>query len=307
MLIGELAEVGGGSTRAIRYYHQIGLLPEPARLANRYRSDTVRDAVRLARIRQLTELGLTLAEARDALAEDEARSLANILARLEADLDREERELRDRRRRLRRLLDRDDATTSEPISELSQLIQDAFPYRAATRETATTSPCWTAAPPQSWPRCRSLLADPRLVTHLRGLCQRFDEISEAESEDPRVTTLAADLLRLLPTELTALIRSPALLRHPLADATARGLPPAHAQLLKHLFESWRAPGRVQPPRTPEILPQQPIPHRTPSDCPPVTQWRPEPNGDPPYQRGQIWAPGAKPTRMGCGAEAPQNR
>ncbi|MBV9856444.1 MAG: MerR family DNA-binding transcriptional regulator, partial [Streptosporangiaceae bacterium] len=33
MRIGELAGLAGVSTRAIRHYHQIGLLPEPARTA----------------------------------------------------------------------------------------------------------------------------------------------------------------------------------------------------------------------------------------------------------------------------------
>ncbi|GAA2793250.1 MerR family transcriptional regulator [Crossiella cryophila] len=243
MLIGELAEVVGVSTRAIRHYHKIGLLPEPARRANRYRSYTVRDAVRLARIRQLTELGLTLDEARDALAEDEGRSLVNILARLEADLDREERELRDRRRRLRRLLDRDDATTSEPISELARLIQDTFPDSvAAGRDREYLTVLDRRVTPELAAYCRVLLADPGLVAHLGEMYRRFDEISDVAPEDPRVAALAADLMRLLPTELADLVRTPDPRRHPIADAVARDLPPAHARLLEHLFESWRLPG-----------------------------------------------------------------
>jgi len=48
MRIGELAGLVGISTRAIRHYHHVGLLPEPARKANGYREYSLRDAVELA-------------------------------------------------------------------------------------------------------------------------------------------------------------------------------------------------------------------------------------------------------------------
>jgi DNA-binding transcriptional MerR regulator len=49
MRIGELAGLVGISTRAIRHYHHVGLLAEPARTANGYREYSLRDAVELAR------------------------------------------------------------------------------------------------------------------------------------------------------------------------------------------------------------------------------------------------------------------
>ena len=64
MRIGELAELAGVSTRAVRHYHHLGLMPEPERRANGYRAYGLRDAVALARIRRLTELGLGLEEVR---------------------------------------------------------------------------------------------------------------------------------------------------------------------------------------------------------------------------------------------------
>src|SRR6185436_17338937 len=91
MRIGELAGLVGISTRAIRHYHRVGLLPEPARAANGYREYSLRDAVELARVRRLTDLGLSLDEVGDALAGD-------------ADLARQEADLRQRRARLAQLL-----------------------------------------------------------------------------------------------------------------------------------------------------------------------------------------------------------
>jgi DNA-binding transcriptional MerR regulator len=102
--IGELAGLVGISTRAIRHYHRIGLLAEPARKPNGYREYSLRDVVELARVRRLTELGLSLDEAGDALADDAGRDLAEILRELDADLARQEEDIRQRRARLAPLL-----------------------------------------------------------------------------------------------------------------------------------------------------------------------------------------------------------
>nr|WP_042198042.1 MerR family transcriptional regulator [Kibdelosporangium sp. MJ126-NF4]CEL23154.1 Transcriptional regulator, MerR family [Kibdelosporangium sp. MJ126-NF4]CTQ90292.1 Transcriptional regulator, MerR family [Kibdelosporangium sp. MJ126-NF4] len=58
----QLAELAGTSLRAIRHYHDIGLLPEPERRANGYKSYGVADLVRVLRIKRLTGLGLSLAQ-----------------------------------------------------------------------------------------------------------------------------------------------------------------------------------------------------------------------------------------------------
>ncbi|MFI6004013.1 MerR family transcriptional regulator [Streptomyces sp. NPDC051366] len=79
MRIGEIAALVGVTTRAIRHYHHVGLLPEPERRSNGYRAYSVRDAVLLARVRRLTELGLSLDEVRDVLADDAGRELADVL------------------------------------------------------------------------------------------------------------------------------------------------------------------------------------------------------------------------------------
>src|SRR3989337_719005 len=90
MRIAEVATRVGVTTRTVRHYHHLGLLPEPERLANGYRNYTLRHAVVLARIRRLTELGLGLTEARDVLADDAGRDLAQVLTELDEDLSRQE-------------------------------------------------------------------------------------------------------------------------------------------------------------------------------------------------------------------------
>ncbi len=62
MRIGELARGSGLAPSAIRYYEQLGLLPEPARTASGYRSYSSDAVYRLTFIRSAQAVGLTLAE-----------------------------------------------------------------------------------------------------------------------------------------------------------------------------------------------------------------------------------------------------
>ncbi len=66
--IGELARRTGLSTKAIRYYESIGVLPSSQRGANGYRFYSQADVNRLHLLRRLRLLGVSLAEARSLLA-----------------------------------------------------------------------------------------------------------------------------------------------------------------------------------------------------------------------------------------------
>ncbi|MGV0627704.1 helix-turn-helix domain-containing protein [Mycolicibacter minnesotensis] len=56
----EVAELAGTSLRAVRHYHQIGLLPVPERRSNGYKQYGVAHLVRLVRIKRLVDLGFSL-------------------------------------------------------------------------------------------------------------------------------------------------------------------------------------------------------------------------------------------------------
>lgn len=58
----QLAELAGTTLRTIRHYHDVGLLAEPERRANGYKSYGVAHLVRVLRIKRLTELGLSLTQ-----------------------------------------------------------------------------------------------------------------------------------------------------------------------------------------------------------------------------------------------------
>jgi DNA-binding transcriptional MerR regulator len=66
--IGELAQAGGASTKTIRYYEQIGLLPPAQRAENGYRFYGADDAQRLRFIRNARSLDFSLDDLTEILA-----------------------------------------------------------------------------------------------------------------------------------------------------------------------------------------------------------------------------------------------
>lgn len=93
MRIGQLAERTGVSTKAIRYYESIGLLPDPARQPSGYRDYTPDDEARLRFVKTAQRLNLSLSEIGEILRfrERDERPCGYVLGVLDrqvADLDR---------------------------------------------------------------------------------------------------------------------------------------------------------------------------------------------------------------------------
>jgi DNA-binding transcriptional MerR regulator len=102
LTIGQLAAYSGVTTRAVRHYHQIGLLSEPERDASGYRTYAAPDVVRLIRIRTLAEAGVPLARVEELLdADDEGFGAA--VAEIDRRLRGEIKELQEHRRRIAKL------------------------------------------------------------------------------------------------------------------------------------------------------------------------------------------------------------
>jgi DNA-binding transcriptional MerR regulator len=229
--IGEVAALAGVSTRAVRHYHQRGLLPEPARLANGYREYALTDVVVLARIRRLTELGLSLDEVRDALGD--TRDLREILLDLDADLAEEERRLRARRARLADLLERadpyvDDAVAPDLLALLGDLGRPASPLAERERELLTLLD--TVADPADRDRTVAALraaATPEALAVNVDLQRRLDDLADADPGDPRVPALAVDLAAAVPPDLRTEVTPDAF-----GDAILASLAPAQAAAVR---------------------------------------------------------------------------
>lgn len=68
--IGQLADCAGVTVRAVRHYHQRGLLGEPSRDASGYRRYSAQDAIDLIKIRILADAGIPLARVKALMAAD---------------------------------------------------------------------------------------------------------------------------------------------------------------------------------------------------------------------------------------------
>lgn len=123
MRIGQIAGQANVSTKTIRYYESIGLLPEPERLENGYRDYDERAVDRLGFIRDAQASGLSLDEisAIVDLRDQGSVTCGHVTALLEqhlADLDRHIADLRRTRKELAAMTERakvmDPTTCTDP-------------------------------------------------------------------------------------------------------------------------------------------------------------------------------------------------
>ncbi|WP_344647137.1 MerR family transcriptional regulator [Cryptosporangium japonicum] len=108
--IGDAAAFTGSTPRAIRHYHEIGLLPEPARGGDGRRRYGYEDMIRLLWVRRMADAGIALDDIRDACATsvtpagaDSGDGIADLLERLEETLAEQEAELRRQRTVVQRM------------------------------------------------------------------------------------------------------------------------------------------------------------------------------------------------------------
>jgi MerR family copper efflux transcriptional regulator len=111
MRIGQLARRSGLAATALRYYEQLGLLPEPERTPSGYRSYGEEVVDRLAFIRSAQAVGLTLGEVREVLGVRDAgdapcRVVTNLIERRHTEVRSRIAELRGLERELAHLRER---------------------------------------------------------------------------------------------------------------------------------------------------------------------------------------------------------
>ena len=166
LTIGQLAAYAGVTVRAVRHYHQIGLLPEPERDASGYRRYGARAVVSLIKIRTLASAGVPLAEIGQML-EADAPAFAEAVRRIDNQLLDEIERLEASRKQIAQLVAGDSLTLPpEVISYLSRLRE----IGASTRVVEAERDAWILVAAR-WPdRVRewmpgklAQLDDPQLV------------------------------------------------------------------------------------------------------------------------------------------------
>lgn len=239
MSIGELAATAGISTRTVRHYHAVGLLPEPARRSNGYREYDTSALLRLVRIRGLIGLGLSLPEVGSALASGGDQDLREVLADVVADLVAGQRRLAEAQHRIETVLAREhDLDLAPEVAELMAVVRATLPgggsQTAIERERTMLSLVHASTAGEVFGEFAGQLSaaaeDPDLVARSARLTARFDALDVAAVDDPAVAEVATELVALV-AGFTATGSVDAAGQQLWSDYVA-SLPPAQARCLQ---------------------------------------------------------------------------
>lgn len=193
LTISQLASNAGVTVRAVRFYHQKGLLPEPERDHSGYRRYDASAVVELIRIRVLADAGVPLSRVKELLTAGEAEFAAAV-AEIDQRLRAEIRELQRHRERIARLAAGESlALPPEAVAYLRRMRELGIPERVIEGERDA----WILVAAQLPARMgayiknkRDQLDDPTVVEFYREM----DAIVDWEPGDPRLAGLADRLI-----------------------------------------------------------------------------------------------------------------
>jgi DNA-binding transcriptional MerR regulator len=193
LTIGQLAAYAGVTVRAVRHYHQIGLLPEPERDASGYRRYGATAVVSLIKIRTLASAGVPLSQIGQML-EVGAPAFAEAVQRIDSQLRDEIERLETSRKQIAQLAAGDNlALPPEVVAYLDRLreIGASEPMVESQRDGwILVAARWPDRIREWIPGKFAELDDPRLVRLYRVL----SEVLESDAgDDPRLEE-AADIM-----------------------------------------------------------------------------------------------------------------
>jgi DNA-binding transcriptional MerR regulator len=196
LTIGRLAAYAGVTARAVRHYHQIGLLPEPARDASGYRRYGATAVVSLIRIRTLANAGVPLSQIGQML-EADAPAFAQAVHRIDDHLRDEIERLETSRTQIAQLAAGDSlALPPEVISYLDRLREIGTSERVVEGERdgwILVAARWPDRIPEIIASKFAQLDDPQLVRLYRVLSEILDGDAGDESRLEEVVDLLTGL------------------------------------------------------------------------------------------------------------------
>jgi DNA-binding transcriptional MerR regulator len=255
LTIGQLAAYAGVTVRAVRHYHQIGLLPEPERDASGYRRYGARAVVSLIKIRTLASAGVPLSAIGEMLAAD-APAFADAVQRIDGQLRDEIERLEISRKQIAQLAAGDNLALPPEVTAYLDRLRE---IGASERMVTTERDAWiliTARWPdriREWmPGKLAELDDPQLVRFYRLGSELFDSDADDDSRAQELADILAGLLEQAGTageDLGELARDD--LPFDLLDALADESDPRMKRFRKLMRErgwaSWIRPERVAEP------------------------------------------------------------
>ncbi|MEU8774302.1 MerR family transcriptional regulator [Streptomyces sp. NPDC048606] len=192
LTIGQVATALGVTVRAIRHYHQRGLLPEPERDASGYRRYGAEAVVALVRIRTLSEAGVPLARIEELMGASPER-FTEAVADIDKELRDRIRELRLRRSRIAELSAGDALFLPEEVVLLLERLRRMGLSPESVRTERDTWILLVASHPEQvagWAlRKQALFDDPGF----RRLYLTADAAAGWDRDDPRLEALADEV------------------------------------------------------------------------------------------------------------------
>jgi DNA-binding transcriptional MerR regulator len=187
--IGQLADYAGVTLKAVRHYHQRGLLSEPPRDASGYRRYGAEHAIQLVKIKTLAEAGVPLARINEVLAADSDRFAAAI-AEIDRNLQERVEALRRTRERITRLRAGDRLFVSAEVADFLDRLQE---LGVSQRSVQQERDLWILLQAVSPKEAASWIADKRDALgdpEFRAIYLAYDAAFDWSPDDPRLETMA---------------------------------------------------------------------------------------------------------------------
>ena len=247
LTIGQLADYVGVTIRAVRHYHQRGLLPEPDRDASGYRRYDSGAVISLIRIKALADAGVPLARIRELLAAGPAE-FARAVAEIDTAMAARIRELQAQRHRIAQLVAGDRLFVPAEIADLFDRIRG---LGISPQEMQIERDGWILLaarfPGQAreWARAKlAALADP----DFQQIYRAYHEASGWDPADPRLGEIADFIVSFAERHRADMERSPAgpppddPVTMALVSSRTAAMPPAWERLDQLCQERARARG-----------------------------------------------------------------
>jgi DNA-binding transcriptional MerR regulator len=186
--IGQLAAYAGVTIKAVRHYHQRGLLDEPPRDSSGYRRYSAEHAIALVKIKTLAEAGVPLARVKELLAVDTGR-FAAAMAEIDRKLQERAEELLRTRERIARLSAGNRLFVSAEVADyLDRLLELGVSQRSVQMERDGWILMQSVSPKAAalWiADKRDLIVDPEF----RAIYLEYDAAFDWSPDDPRLYAL----------------------------------------------------------------------------------------------------------------------
>jgi DNA-binding transcriptional MerR regulator len=189
LTIGQLAGYAGVTIKAVRHYHQRGLLDEPPRDSSGYRRYNAQHAIDLVKIKTLAEAGVPLARIKELLAAAPDRFAAAV-DEIDRNLQERAVEIQRTRERIARLGAGDRLFVSAEVADfLESLVELGVSERTVQMERDIWILLQSVSPGEAaiWiTDKRDAMADPEF----RTIYLEYDAAHEWSPDDPRLPAVA---------------------------------------------------------------------------------------------------------------------